>query len=289
MITEATANLHSVIAGWIQALGVVVASVAFLYTLFRNRRQWAVERYEDLAGKWIEFLRTCREHPDLELGPLDTQSANAEDARVERVTNSAFLELLVVLERMFVLESVSVSPARIAPGAFKEVIGIYARREPFLAVWGKARGWHDRRFTAFVDEIVEDSRRAIRESETLTAEHLTPMRPPFVNSYRPSQSDFLWSAPVQELRQPAQRPCLLSFWSAQPPAPNTYRGSAVAGCGGATAFGRCVLETFLCPHTVPFKRVTSSVKREPALPGVSYLRARGRGRRCCSNCCSRFL
>lgn len=75
----------------------------------------------------------------------------------------------------------------------------------------------------------------------------------------------------------------------RPPAPNTYRGSAAAGRGGATAFGRCVLETFVCPHAVPCKRVISSVKRKPAFPRVSYLRARGRGRRGWSSCCSRFL
>jgi hypothetical protein len=72
---------------------------------------------------------------------------------------------------------------------------------------------------------------------------------------------------------------LLGFGQRKPPAPNTYRGSAAAECNGAAASDRCVLETFLCPHTVLFKGVISSVRRESAFPRVSYLRARGRGRR----------
>ncbi len=86
------------------------------------------------------------------------------------------------------------------------------------------------------------------------------------------------SGPEAQATRSTPQVCLVCG-QRKPPAPNTYRGSAAAECGGATASGRCVLETFLCPHTVPFKGLISSVKRESAFPRVSYLRVRGRGRR----------
>ena len=88
---------------------------------------------------------------------------------------------------------------------------------------------------------------------SIATDHLSPT---FCGRLRPRSSDNRRNAEV-----------CLGFWSAQPPAPNTYRGSAAAGCGGATAIGRCVLETFLCPHAVPCKGVISSVKREPRSRG----------------------
>ena len=154
---EATHLLSQTLTAWIQTLGIVIAAATFVFSVFQNRHDRALERYEDIAGRWMDFFGTCREHPELDLGILSVEEGNGDEVRQRRVENAACLELLLLLERLFILDSIERSPANISPDALTEIVLSYAVRKNFVRVWNASRGWYDRDFAELVDKAISQS------------------------------------------------------------------------------------------------------------------------------------
>lgn len=152
---QETYYLLRVIAAFIQAAGVLIAVITFAYSILYNRRRRALEHYEDITIKWMDFLNSCLNNPDLDIGPLSVTEKDMDTAEKEltRRLNAAFIQVLVLFERTFILQSIVHSPAKLQSDAFEIVLKSYLRREGFRTVFVSSKHLFDTRFVKFVDEL----------------------------------------------------------------------------------------------------------------------------------------
>jgi hypothetical protein len=162
---QATYYFLRVIAAWIQAAGVLIAVVTFAYSILYNRRRRALERYEDITTKWMDFLNSCLNNPDLDIGPLSVTEKDMDNAEKERTrrVNAAFIQVLILFERMFILESVVRSPAKLQSDAYEGILKSYLKREGFRAVFMSSKHLLDTRFVKFVDDLLVRNEVAVHQ------------------------------------------------------------------------------------------------------------------------------
>ena len=153
---QQTYYLIRAIASCFQAFGVLIAVTVFIYSILRNRKQRAIDRYEDLTESWMDFLNACLKNPDLDIGVLSVPETGNEEmsAEKERRLNVAFIKVLVLFERIFVLDSVVKSPAKIKSDAFEHLLRSYLYRDSFRRVFSKSKHLFDERFIKFADGII---------------------------------------------------------------------------------------------------------------------------------------
>jgi hypothetical protein len=99
-----TFNILSIVAAWIQCIGVIVAAVAVVVAIRQNRRERRLAIYESANFPWVEWLTVCRQHPKLDVfftPQVESPNLSNEDQRIEKMI---FLQFLLAIERLSILQ-----------------------------------------------------------------------------------------------------------------------------------------------------------------------------------------
>ena len=99
-----TLNILSIVAAWIQCIGIIAAAVAVVVAIRQNRRERRLAIYESANSPWVEWLTVCRQHPQLDVfftPHVKSPNLSNEDRRIEQMI---FLQFLLAIERVCILQ-----------------------------------------------------------------------------------------------------------------------------------------------------------------------------------------
>ena len=99
-----TYNILSLIAIWVQCLGIAIAAIVVIMTVKQSRRERKLAVYESSNSPIVEWLAACREYPDLDVFFVPISSKQTKKNKDTRIELMIFMQFLLVLERVCVVQ-----------------------------------------------------------------------------------------------------------------------------------------------------------------------------------------
>ena len=133
------------------ALGVPTGLYQYARAKAREREEHEARTFDAVSAGYVEFLRLCLEHPDLDVFDLpDERPPEPSPLRAKREL-VALAILFSVFERAYLLHAGR--PTKVTEGQWRgwdAHIRAYFRRANVRRAWALGEGSYDPRFTAYV-------------------------------------------------------------------------------------------------------------------------------------------
>jgi hypothetical protein len=142
-----------VVVAIVSLVGLPVAIVLFFLNKRRERLDREYGTYNALDEKYIEYLKLCVEHPDLDVFDLPS-SSRTERLGPQRRELQIFAVLIAILERSFLMYRDKSRSVRAAQwSGWEAYIRDWATRPNFRRAWRRLSGEYDRSFENFMNAL----------------------------------------------------------------------------------------------------------------------------------------
>lgn len=143
------------------ALGVPLAIAAYLRAKSRERREREYAAYHAIDEKYLDYLRMCVEHPQLDLYYLPLEQG-ADLSAEEKIQQHAMCEILIaLLERAFLMYRDQATEIKRAQWeGWNAYMHDWARRPNFRALWPELGEQFDEDFFRHMSSIIVEESRA---------------------------------------------------------------------------------------------------------------------------------
>jgi hypothetical protein len=140
-------------------LGVPTGLYQYVQAKARERAEREIRTFDAVSASYVEFLRLCLEHPELDVFDLPDDHPVAPTPLQAKQELIAFAILFSIFERAYLLYAEH--PTAITEGQWRgwdvHIRG-YFRRANFRKAWGLGSSSYDPRFTAYMQQVEQHVR-----------------------------------------------------------------------------------------------------------------------------------
>lgn len=100
-----TYDMLSLIAAWLQCVGIATAVVALVLAIRHSKRERRISVYESANSPWVEWSAACRQHPQLDVFFIPRTEHEPLTDEERRLEGMIFFQFFLGLERTCVLHA----------------------------------------------------------------------------------------------------------------------------------------------------------------------------------------
>lgn len=121
----------------------------------RAREMRVVDAYNALDDRYIDYVKLCLQHPELDVFDTPLQRDRPATAAEKRSESMMFSMLLSVMERSFLMYRDQSDPFKKSQwAAWETYVKSWIGRGNFLEEWKRSRTEFDRDFAAYMDGLI---------------------------------------------------------------------------------------------------------------------------------------
>lgn len=141
---------------WSQAVGIPVAIVLFFVEKRRERSEREYGTYNSLDEKYLEYLKVCLAHPNLDV--FDVAREGEHTRAVTREEEIIYTMLIAIFERAYLLYEDKSEKVRTQQWAgWDRYMDAWAARPKFRAAWERLGQQFEMRFCADIDRRISNA------------------------------------------------------------------------------------------------------------------------------------
>ncbi len=162
-MSEFSLQLINLILSGLQSIGVIIAVIAFIGRLRKERKDSEVLLYEGSRSSYIDYLSVCRDYPELDIYdiPLNSPPKNLTPEQ-QRIESIAFSQLLSLFERAYILRNpkkkkfINIESSNIESQEWNNYIKMFAKRKNFRDTWKRVSMYYDKNFAKHMEVLIKD-------------------------------------------------------------------------------------------------------------------------------------
>ena len=169
MTLDTALNLLEVVTSLVTIVGLFIAISTFKQERERDRREVRINRkqrkdqiFDQLDQRYVEFMRLCAEHPDLDVMELPLGDPREPTSTQLRKEHALLAIAISMFESAFLMYRGQDSDFRKAQfKGWEELIKAYASRPSFRRVWSSIGSQFDTGFQKFMKDYIGESSMAV--------------------------------------------------------------------------------------------------------------------------------